>query len=265
MNTPADDGDSELRYAEYVLGLLDAQERAGVEREVAASESAAAAVAFWQQRLLPLAEELELLAPAPEVWERISAALGLATTRQRARRDPRPGLWENLRFWRWATVASGALLAAGCMLLVFFVLRRPAAPAIPYMASTITETSGRIGWTATMDIGNARMFVVPTAPQPLTAGRAPELWLIPKGGKPIAVGMISTSGPVAIQLAPTLVAQLGPTSVLAVSVEPPAGSPTGQPTGPVIATGSIGAAPSGANGTGAATVLRSLPAGQRHV
>ncbi|TAN00659.1 MAG: hypothetical protein EPN40_03600, partial [Rhodanobacteraceae bacterium] len=38
-----------------------------------------------------------------------------------------------------------------------------------------------------------------------------------------------------------LVARLDPTAALAVSVEPPGGSPTGQPTGPVIAKGAIGA------------------------
>jgi len=39
-----------------------------------------------------------------------------------------------------------------------------------------------------------------------------------------------------------MVARLGPTALLAVSVEPPGGSPTGQPTGPVIAKGAIGGA-----------------------
>jgi anti-sigma-K factor RskA len=40
-----------------------------------------------------------------------------------------------------------------------------------------------------------------------------------------------------------MLARLGPTAALAVSVEPAGGSPTGQPTGPVIAKGAIGAAP----------------------
>jgi hypothetical protein len=56
MNTPAHDDPGELRYAEYVLGVLEADERAAVEREAASSAAASAAVAFWQRRLLPLAE-----------------------------------------------------------------------------------------------------------------------------------------------------------------------------------------------------------------
>ncbi len=92
-----------------------------------------------------------------------------------------------------------------------------------------------------MDLQHARMVVVPAKPHTLPAGRAPELWLIPAGQKPIAVGMIAASGPTTIELSRALVARLGPTAALAVSVEPPGGSPTGQPTGPVIAKGSIGA------------------------
>jgi anti-sigma-K factor RskA len=40
-----------------------------------------------------------------------------------------------------------------------------------------------------------------------------------------------------------LLSQLGPTAALAVSLEPPGGSPSGQPTGPVIAKGAISGAP----------------------
>jgi len=247
MNTPADEGSPELRYAEYVLGVLDAPARADVAREMATSETAAAAVAAWQRRLLPLADEIESHEPSPALWQRIEAALGLGAPLRPARAAAPAGLWDSLRFWRWLSIAGGALFAAACTLLVLFVLRRPAAPAIPYMASTITEQHGRVGWTATMDIAQARIVVVPAAPEPLSAGRAPELWLIPKGRKPMAVGMISTAAPVAIQLAPALVTQLGPTAVLAVSVEPPGGSATGQPTGPVIATGTIGAAAAAAH------------------
>src|SRR6185437_1438455 len=119
----------------------------------------------------------------------------------------------------------------------------PTTAAVAYMASTIKQDNGTTGWTATMDLQHARMVVVPAAPATLAQGRAPELWLIPAGQKPIAVGMISRDQPTTLALAPALLAQLGPTAALAVSVEPPGGSPTGQPTGPVIAKGAIGAAP----------------------
>jgi len=86
------------------------------------------------------------------------------------------------------------------------------------------------------------MVVVPATPIAFEAGRAPELWLIPAGGKPISVGMIALDKPTTLTLDPVLLARLGVGAALAVSVEPLGGSPTGQPTGAVIAKGAIGAA-----------------------
>ena len=239
MNTPLhDDNDSDLRYAEYVLGVLDADARAAVEREMLESDAAAAAVALWRRRLLPLAAEIADLEPPARLWQRIRTELRLVAP---ARSERSAGLWENVRLWHWLSLAAGAV-AAACIVALFLVVRRPTAPPNPYMASTLAQTSGGVGWTATVDIKNARIIVVPAAPQSFAAGRAPELWLIAKGEKPIAVGMISTTAPITLPLGGALLQRVGPTAVLAVSVEPPGGSPTGQPTGPVIATGVIASA-----------------------
>lgn len=243
MNTPIDEAPSHLRYAEYVLGVLDADARAEIEREMATSDAAAVAVALWQRRLLPLADEIAPSEPPPYVWERIRDTLGLQAP-QRARQPvARPGLWENLRFWHWLALGASAVAAACLVLLLLPTHRGPAAPTAAYMASAITQDNGQVGWTATMDLAQGRMVVVPARPQAIAAGRAPELWLIPSGGKPIAVGMIASNAPTTLALDRALLARLGPDAALAVSVEPPGGSPTGQPTGPVIAKGAIGASP----------------------
>jgi anti-sigma-K factor RskA len=240
MNTPLEDGQN-LRYAEYVLGVLDADMRAEVAREVAVSDEAATAVALWQRRLLPLADTIGEVTPAPYVWARIQDALQLEAP---ARVTPRTGFWDNLQLWRWLGIGATAVAAA---LLVVVSLPRPTpVPAVAnagYMASTIQQDNGSAGWTATMDLEHARMVVVPATPVAFEQGRAPELWLIPAGGKPISVGMIDREKPTTLALDPALLAQLGPTAVLAVSVEPIGGSPTGQPTGAVIGKGAIGAAP----------------------
>jgi anti-sigma-K factor RskA len=153
-------------------------------------------------------------------------------------------LWDSLQLWRWLGVGASAVAVA---LLVMVSLPRPmTTPTVVdagYMASTIQQDNGSTGWTATMDLQHARMVVVPATPVAFEQGRAPELWLIPAGGKPISVGMIARDKPTTLALDPTLLAQLGPTAALAVSVEPIGGSPTGQPTGAVIAKGAIGAAP----------------------
>lgn len=241
MNTPIEDGNNHLRYAEYVLGVLDADTRAEVVHEMQMSGEAATAVSLWQRRLMPLTEVIADVTPAPYVWARIHDALQLDAP---ARVQPRKGLWENLQLWHWLGIGASAVAVA---LLVVVSLPRPMpTPTVvnaSYMAATIQQDNGSTGWTATMDLQHARMVVVPATPVAFEQGRAPELWLIPAGGKPISVGMIARDKPTTLTLDPALLAQLGPTAALAVSVEPIGGSPTGQPTGAVIAKGAIGAAP----------------------
>lgn len=261
MNTPFDQEPEDLRYAEYVVGVLDADARRAVEREIASDPAAAAEVARWQKHLLPLIEDIPATLPPDYVWARIQAELGLAQTGRPARAiaPERRGWWNSLSLWRG--FAAGASAVAVAFIIAFLVVPRTqvtpvTTPSVAYMASTITQTDGQVGWTATMDVQHARMVVVPAKPQAMPAGRAPELWLIPKGQKPIAVGMIASATPTTIQLDKTLVAQLGPTAALAVSVEPPGGSPTGQPTGPVIAKGAIGAAAQSSSGRPVALLWR---------
>jgi len=65
------------------------------------------------------------------------------------------------------------------------------------------------------------------------------LWLIPPRDKPHSLGLIDPSRPVRINVPKSLLPQVNSNAMLAVSLEPPGGSPTGQPTGPVIANGKL--------------------------
>ena len=69
--------------------------------------------------------------------------------------------------------------------------------------------------------------------------RAMELWLIPAGDKPHSLGLIEPGQPVRLDVPRDLVARINADATLAVSMEPPGGSPTGQPTGPVVASGKL--------------------------
>ena len=66
-----------------------------------------------------------------------------------------------------------------------------------------------------------------------------ELWFIVEGGRPRSLGVMPASGRMHAQLAAEIAAALRQGTVLAISVEPAGGSPTGQPTGPVIASGAL--------------------------
>jgi anti-sigma-K factor RskA len=71
MTTLTDEDDGDLRYAQYVLGVLDAATRTALERDLATNSAAAAAVGRWRRYLGPLAEEAAPEAPPEQLWQRI--------------------------------------------------------------------------------------------------------------------------------------------------------------------------------------------------
>jgi anti-sigma-K factor RskA len=118
----------------------------------------------------------------------------------------------------------------------------PSAP-VSLMVSSIRQDNGVTDWTATLDLDRKQIVVVPATSPAVPSGRATQLWLIPAGRAPISVGVFAPDRAVVLPLNAELLSQLGPTAALAVSLEPPGGSPSGQPTGPVIAKGAISGAP----------------------
>jgi len=75
----------------------------------------------------------------------------------------------------------------------------------------------------------------------LDAGRSLELWAIPVEGKPVSLGLVPRDGGGRIVLSQRQQQLIKVPVVLAVSLEPQGGSPTGQPTGPVLYQGPLAA------------------------
>jgi len=216
-----------LIAAEYVLGVLGAEERREVERRLAHDPALAVEVAFWEERLGALADAVAPVAPPQHTWSQIEAAIAPPQPVQPA------SLWQSLTFWRGFGIASAALAAASIAALVYIGLV-PATRA-PLMA-TLAGTSGQPNVVAAVS-GNS-VLVVPAAL--LTNDpRAIELWLILPGPnqRPHSLGLIQPNQAMRLTIPPDLAGRITPDAVLAVSLEPPGGSPTGQPTGPVIASG----------------------------
>ena len=161
----------------------------------------------------------------PQLWDRIAAALPAQA--QSA------GLWHSLTFWRGFGVAAGALAAACLAALIYLGTLTQQPP----LVATI-EGGGHRHFVATLDAGRGTVAVVPAAFSP-DATRVPELWLIPPDGKPRPVGLLRADQTVTLTLPADLAALARKDTVLAVSLEPPGGSTTGLPTGPVIATGKL--------------------------
>jgi anti-sigma-K factor RskA len=222
---PADGG--KIIAAEYVLGVLGAEERREVERRLAHEPALASEVAFWEERLGVLADAVAPVAPPQHTWSQIEAAIASPQASQPA------SLWQNLAFWRGFGIASATLAAASIAALVYIGLI-PATRA-PLMA-TLAGSSGQPNVVAAVT-GND-LLVVPAAL--LTNDpRAVELWLILPNQRPHSLGLIHPGQAMRLTIPPDLADRLTPDAALAISLEPPGGSPTGQPTGPVIASGRL--------------------------
>ena len=150
-----------------------------------------------------------------------------------AARGQRAGLWNSLWFWRWSTVASAALALASVAVMYVAVI----APGRTPLVATL-DANGRTTFLATIESDHNTITIVPAA---LTAleQRALELWLIAPGDQPRSLGLIEPGRAVRISVPPSLLGRITPEAALAVSIEPPGGSPTGAPTGPVIASGKL--------------------------
>jgi anti-sigma-K factor RskA len=89
--------------------------------------------------------------------------------------------------------------------------------------------------------GDGRALVTrPLLPVSIEQNRVLELWSVPPDGAPRSLGLISSAGATVVtrdRLPATLLK--GGTAALAVSLEPPGGSPTGVPTGPVLYAGRL--------------------------
>jgi len=215
----------EMLAAEYALGVLAGAEREAAARRVAREHAFAALVAEWEGRLAPWAADIPEIAPPPQVWERIAAALPSAPPH-------RAGFWQSLVFWRSFGTASA--LAAACLAVLLYLSAGSQQP--PLVASIDGE--GKRIFVAAVDVKRATVTVTPVAYRP-DPTRVPELWLIPSDGKPLPLGVLTADRPAEIAIPPAFADQARREAILAVSLEPPGGSPTGQPTGPVIGSGKL--------------------------
>jgi len=238
-----EDGD-DLLAAECALGVLDDAERDAAARRRLREPAFDHAVEAWEARLAGLAGATAPVAPPLELWTRIVNQVGSGASVVELR------LRRSLAAWRAAAASAAALAAVLALALIWprppvprpgAALVAAASPAAqPALEQVLTArmvgAHGPAVFVAVVD-PQSHIIVVTPASVPATKGRSPELWLIPAGGKPIALGLAAFGR--SVRLSPKV--QIGDPAraILAVSMEPLGGSPTGQLTGPVVATGAL--------------------------
>ena len=202
--------------AEYVLGVLDLAERAEAEARLKRDAAFAAMVADWEVKLAGLNDGFAE-APAPNLLPQIEARL-----------FPKAVAPKKAGFGLSFSWLSGALVAAVLALTSIATL----APPRPELVASLATADNRLAYRVT-HFGDT-LQITRVAGVPAVTGQVHELWIIAPDANPVSLGLLEDQ--------PLVVTYPTPPEgfTFAVSIEPEGGSPTGQPTGPVILTAVVG-------------------------
>lgn len=210
--------------ADYAIGLMSAAARRRFEQLLLDDAALRSELAQWQESLASLTETLPEQPVPDRVWQGITARI-----------EPQVlHVPEKRPFWNWLRVT-----AALCSIVI-----------LVFLGSLYNRDDAR--YRATLLSADAQPALKVEAHadylqvEPLTLAavdpqRSLELWAIPADGKPISLGVIPAGGKGKVELSDAQKALIGKPIALAVSLEPKGGSPTGQPTGPVLYQGALAA------------------------
>ena len=219
--------------AEFALGTAPSRVRRRLRAIAGRDRAVADALSRWERSLAIFADRITPVTPSPRVWERIEAQLGLA---ERATRTPAAApWWERLAVWRTLAVAS--VVAAIALGVAQFA--RPPAPAAAPIVVVLAGVDAKPALIVTAARDERFLTLKTIANTTPAAGRVFELWALPQGSAPKSLGVIPPGTLVHVPLPSPAAESLTNIPSLAVSLEPPGGSPNGQPTGPVLFSGSV--------------------------
>ena len=221
--------DPDMTAAELALGLLDGDERAAALRRVLSDPAFAREVEDWRHRLAGLFDDYAGADAPSALAERLARPDSPAKQRSGG---------------GWPIIAVLTAIAAAFAL--FFVSRPAPLPTEPPIVAVVphklmvaslmlTDKSGSVPALVDLDSGEVKIANAALTPK----GKSAELWMIGDDGVPKSMGLLADHGASRVVLSSDQRKQLADGITLAVSVEPVGGSPTGKPTGPVVAAGKL--------------------------
>lgn len=215
---------------EYVLGLLDPRETAEIEEAMDNDANLRKAVAASRDRLLPLDIALETVIVDQALWHRIESSLPdrQETDRLAARRptnDNRSNRWKNTAV---GALAATILLAVG---LVFSLMRTVE----PIVVAVLVSEAGEVQ-AIVEDFGNENAAVRLLADFDVPKDKTIQVWTLPSREMgPVSLGLLK--GVSSARLAGPELPTPHVDQLYELTLEQAGGSPTGRPTGPILAKG----------------------------
>ena len=226
--TADDEHNDDITLAgEYALHLMDADARRTFAARLDAEPALRALVVEWNEQLVPLAEDFTPQPPPAALKARIENRLFPATQ-------------QKTRSWSVWRVLAGSGLAAALAVVLLVVLPQDPAP-VPFTPSLTAQIAAEdqsliVQASFAPDTGVLRIDRQAGTANP---GRVLELWLIAEGAdEPVSLGVLPEESQTDIVLPETLALAIAG-GTLAISDEPLGGSPTGAPTGDVLALGPV--------------------------
>lgn len=235
--------DLDMLAAEHALGLLDGPELERARGLEASDPAFAAAVAAWTARVAPLLDQVAPVTPPAALWDAIAGRLD-TERRDSGQPEPRDNVVQLRRqLGRWRVLAGGASALAASLALAL-ALRpgstyAPPAASAPMVASIADPAGRETRMVADWNPAQRQLVLVATGTLTADPAHSHELWAIAPGGKPRSLGVLAAGPTLRLTLTPELAQALRAGATLAISLEPAGGSPSGSPTGPVIAAGQL--------------------------
>lgn len=256
--------------AEYALGTLDAEERAEVAARRLREPELDEAIEEWERRFAPMLDEVQEATPSAGLFRAIESRIAgeapaAATPILRADDDPRRGgaaapkaasgaspkapsgapsaapasadvrrLKRSIAAWRGMAVAASVALAALIGTLAYKPELIVPQQDTRYVA-VFQDDDKAPRFLMSVDLATRQVTIRPVAAEE-QPGKAYELWIVAEalGPDPQSLGLLDgVARPTRKSLASLSPAVLEG-ALFGISVEPPAGSPTGRPTGPAL-------------------------------
>ncbi|MBJ3762787.1 anti-sigma factor [Maribius pontilimi] len=224
--------DADALAAEYVLHLLDPEERARVEALLDVDGAWRGRVADWSERLGLMADEIDPVTPPAHLRARVERLVAedraAGTDKPRARRSG----------WLQALLGGGVAATLAVLLLMVALPRIQPPDSGPLYAADVATADQALLVEAHYDPDAAQLTITRVAGS-APPGRDLQMWLLTEDQPPHSVGILPEDGTLSIPVIPFW-GQRIPTGRFAISEEPPGGS-TDEigPTGTVLAVGEV--------------------------
>ncbi|WP_067097797.1 anti-sigma factor [Marinomonas atlantica] len=208
--------------AEYTLGLLSSADAQAFEQKMLTDPDAEAAYIYWAEHFANLSDQWDESIPPEHIKNQLENYLkSQSNVTPLTKIDQK----EKYRSPLWA-MAAAVVLAVG----IWFAL--PTQFEANYQTHLVSETTDLV-IDVFVDVDDKQLRIEPLQGSASLEGDY-ELWVAIGDGAPMSLGVLDINNVQEISLDVSWLAGLS-NAHMAISLEPKGGSPTGQPTGPVLA------------------------------